>query len=343
MKKQFKTLGHTSIALLAGSLMLQAGANYKLLTTYPVPGTGTGTFDYITVDSAARRLYLSHQTRVEVLDADTGKAVGAITDTPGVHGAVIVSKFHHGFTTNGAEAKVSMFDTKTLKVIKKTDVGAEPDSFVYDAGSGRVFVSNHGPGEITAIDPKSGNVVGVLKAGGPAEQMVSGGDGLMYANIEQPGELLVFDPKTLEMKNHFPVEGCTQPSGLAIDTTNLRLFIGCRSKNLLVMDGHDGRIITSMPIGARNDNAWFDPQQRLIFASNGEGMLNIFHQKSADEYEDAGAVTTEPNAKTSTLDAKTGKVYLLSGEFETIPAADPSQKPKRKVKEGTYKVLVVGR
>jgi DNA-binding beta-propeller fold protein YncE len=338
-----KTIVHASIALLAGSLILQAGASYKLLTTYPVPNTGTGTFDYITIDSAARRLYLSHQTRVEVLNADTGKAVGFIPDTPGVHGAAIVSKFNHGFTTNGDEAKVSMFDLKTLKVIKKIDVGPDVDSFVYDAGSGRVFVSCHESKDITAIDPAKGEVVGKLDVGGAAEQMVSGGNGLMYANIEQLGEVLAFDAKTLQIRNHFPAAGCTQASGLAVDTKNLRLFMGCRSKIMFVMDGHDGRIVTQMPIGAKNDNAWFDPQQRLVFVSNGEGVLNIFHQKGPDEYEDAGAVTTEPNAKTSAFDAKTGKVFLLSGQFESIPAADPSQKPKRKTKEGTYKVLVVGK
>ncbi len=336
-----KTMAHAFLALLAGCPMLPAGTDYKLLTSYPVPGTGT--FDYITIDSAARRLYLSHQTRVEVIDADTGKIIGAVTDTPGVHGAAIVSKFNHGFTTNGDEAKVSMFDTRTLKTIRKIAVGPDVDSFVYDASSGRVFVSSHGSSEINAIDPAKGEVLGALNVGGAAEQMVSGGDGLMYANIEQLGEVLVFDPKTLQAKNHFPAPGCTQPSGLAVDTKYHRLFIGCRSKILVVMDATNGKIITTMPIASRNDNAWFDPQERLIFASTGEGKLNIFHQKSADEYEDAGTVITEPNAKTSAFDAKTGKVYLLGGEIESIPAADPSRKPTRKVKEGTYKVLVVGK
>lgn len=336
-----KNFAFGCIMLLTGGLVLLAEPGYKLVTSFPIPGTGT--FDYVTLDSSARRLYVSHQTRIEVLDADTGQPVGVIPDTPGVHGAVIVSRFHHGFSTNGDEAKVSMFDTKTLKLIKKIDVGKEPDSFVFDSGSGRVFVSNHGSNEVTAIDPASGKVLGAMAVGGAAEQMVSGANGLMYANIEQLGEVLVFDPKTLQVRNHFPAPGCTQPSGLAVDTKYHRLFIGCRSKILVVMDAQDGKVITTLPIGARNDNAWFDPQNRLIFASNGEGILNIYHQKSADQYEDAGAVTTEPGAKTSTVDATTGKVYLLAGESESIPAADPSQKPKRKVKEGTFKVLVVSK
>jgi DNA-binding beta-propeller fold protein YncE len=329
------------IALLAGATALQAQSGYKLIGSYPIPGTGT--FDYVSIDSGARRLYVSHQTRLEVLDADSGKAVGFIPDTPGVHGALIVPKFNHGFTTNGGEAKVTMFDTKTLKVIKKIDVGVRPDSFVYDAGSGRAFISNHGPTTITAIDPASGNVLGTLQVGGSAEQMVVGGDGLLYTSIQQLGEVLSFDPKTLQVKNHFPVAGCPHPSGLGVDTKYHRLFVGCGNQVLVVMDAQDGKVITSMPIGDKNDGVWFDPQGRLVFASTGEGKLNIFHQKSADRYEDAGTVATEPNAKTSVFDAKTGKVYLIAADIETIPAADPSQQPTRKVKEGTFKVLVVGK
>src|SRR5882762_7443809 len=173
------------------SLMLQSGTGYTVVGRYPIGGAGG--FDYITLDSSARRLYVSHATQVEVLDADSGKIVGTIPDTPGVHGAAIASPFKHGFTSNGREGKVSMFDPATLQLIKKIDVGKGPDGIYYDPGTKRVFTNNHGTHDITAIDAEKGEVVGTVKMEGDGEQAVIG-NGLIYVNSEEAGEVVAFDP-----------------------------------------------------------------------------------------------------------------------------------------------------
>src|SRR3984893_10656693 len=168
------------------ALLFQTGTGYKVVGNYPIGGTGS--FDYVSIDSSARRLYVSHGTQVEVLDADSGKVVGTIPDTPGVHGAAIASEFKHGFTSNGRENKVSMFDPATLALIKKIDVGKGPDGIYYDPKTKRVFTNNHGSHDITAIDAKSGEVVGTVKAGGDGEQAVIADDAI-YVNSENTNEV----------------------------------------------------------------------------------------------------------------------------------------------------------
>src|SRR5213080_1093973 len=186
------------VALSFACLVVQSSTGYKVVTRYPVPGNGG--FDYVTIDSEARRLYLSHGTQVDVIDPDNGKLIGTIPDTPGVHGIAIASEFKHGFTSNGRENKVSMFDPATLQLIKKIDVGKGPDGIYYDAATKRVFTNNHGSHDITAIDGKTGEVVGTVKADGDGEQAVIGADGLIYVNSENTNEVVVFDPKSLEVK-----------------------------------------------------------------------------------------------------------------------------------------------
>src|SRR6185436_8155446 len=170
------------VGFFSAALLLQGGTGYKVVGRYPVPGVGG--FDYVTLDGAARRLYISHATQVEVVDADNGKLVGTITDTPGVHGVAIAPAFKHGFTSNGRENKVSMFDPATLQLIKKIDVGKGPDGIYYHPGSKRVFTNNHGSHDITALDAATGEVVGTVKVQGDGEQAIIGADGLIYVNSE---------------------------------------------------------------------------------------------------------------------------------------------------------------
>src|SRR5436853_4489405 len=188
--------------LFLAALLLQGGTGYKVVGRYPIGGVGG--FDYVAIDSSARRLYVSHATQVEVLDADSGKLVGTIPDTPGVHGAAIASDFKHGFTSNGRENKVSMFDSNTLQLIKKIDVGKGPDGIYYDPGTKRVFTNNHGSHDITAIDAKTGEVVGTVKAETDGEQAIIGADGMIYVNGEDTNEVVVFDPQSLEVKHRYP-------------------------------------------------------------------------------------------------------------------------------------------
>src|SRR6266404_5199273 len=190
-------------AFFFAALLFQGATNYKVIGRYPIGGTGG--FDYITLDSSARRLYVSHAIQVEVLDADSGKLLGTIADTPGVHGAAIASAFKHGFTSNGRENKVSMFDPATLKLIKKIDVGKGPDGIYYDPATKRVFTNNHGSHDITAIDAKTGNVVGTVDAKGDGESAVVGADGMIYVNSEDTSEVVVFDAKSLQVTKRFPI------------------------------------------------------------------------------------------------------------------------------------------
>ena len=328
--------------VLFGGLLVQSGTGYKVVDRYPIGGVGG--FDYISIDSSARRLYVSHGTQVEVLDADNGKIIGTIADTPGVHGAAIAAAFKHGFTSNGREHKVSMFDTATLQLIKKIDVGRGPDGIYYDDRTKRVFTNNHGSHDITAIDASSGEVVGTVAAKGDGEQAIIGKDGLIYVNSEDTTEVIAFDPKSLEVKQRFPIGVAKTPTGLAYDAKTNRLFIGCRNEpKMVVMDAATGKVINSFPIGAGVDYAGFDPDAHLIFFSCGDGNLSIYREKSADVYEDAGAVKTQPSAKTMAFDPKTKKIFLPAAEYSEGPPAQPGGRPTRTMKPGSFVIVVVGK
>jgi len=325
------------VSLSFSMMLLQGATGYKVVGHYPVPGDGG--FDYLTIDSSERRLYLSHGTQVDVIDADSGKFIGTIADTPGVHGIAIASEFKHGFTSNGRENKVSMFDPATLKLIKKIDVGKGPDGIYYDPATKRVFTNNHGSHDISVIDAKTGEVVGNEDADRDHH------DG-QRRRLHPDGKAFddAFDPKSLEVKKRFPIGVAKVPTGLAYDAKTKRLFIGCRNEpKMVVMDATNGKVINNFPIGKGVDFAGFDPQAKLIFFSCGEGTLSIYREKSADTYEDAGAVTTQPSAKTMAFDTKTGKVFLSAAEFIETPATEPNARPQRRIKPGSFVVVVVGK
>jgi DNA-binding beta-propeller fold protein YncE len=329
------------VTLAMALVFFQNSTGYKVETRYPVPGNGG--YDYLTIDSGARRLYLSHGTQVDVIDPDNGKLIGTIADTPGVHGIAIATEFKHGFTSNGRENKVSMFDPTTLQLINKIDVGKGPDGIYYDPGTKRVFTNNHGSHDISAIDAKTGQVIGTVKAEGDGEEAVVAGD-MIYVNSEDTSEVIGFDPKSLEVRHRFPIGVAKTPTGLAYDAKTKRLFIGCHNEpKMVVMDAVSGKVITSLPIGRGVDYAGFDPQSKLIFFSCSEGVLSVFHEKSADEYEDVGPVKTQAGARTMAFDPKTKKIFLSTAEYIETPAATPGGRPQRRVKPDTFVVLVVSK
>jgi DNA-binding beta-propeller fold protein YncE len=328
------------VAILIGGALSAAAQDYKVQKRFVIPGTDG--WDYITVDSSARRVYVSHGVRVNVLDADTGAAIGTIEDTPGVHGIAIASAQKHGFTSNGKEDKVTMFDLSTLAVVKKIDVGKGPDGIYFDAASQRVFTNNHHSHDITAINAATGEVVGTVPVEGDGEGAVIGKEGLIYVALEDKNEIAVFDPKTLEVKRHIALDGVTAPTGLAIDQKANRLFVGGHNKTMLVLDAETGKKIASFPTGSGTDAAGFDENAKLVFFSNGEGNITVIREKSPDEYEPLEAVVTQQSAKTMTIDKKTGKILLPAATVVSTPAADPGQKPKRTITDGTFCVLVVG-
>ena len=325
------------------SILATAQGAYKVQTRFPLAETGVEGWDYITLDGAARRLYISHSSKVEVVDADSGKHVGVIPDTPGVHGIAIAKGMDRGFTSNGRENKVSIFNTKTLALIEKIEVGQGPDGIFYDEGTKRVFTNNHGSHDITAIDAATGKVAGTIKVEGDGEQTVAGKQGMLYTNIEDTHEVVIFDPKALTVKSRWKIDGGETPTGLAIDNKHDRLFVTCRSKVMVVMDSLTGKKIASFPIGARVDWAEFDSSTQNIFVSNGDGTLNIFHQKSADDYEDMGTLKTQPGAKTMAFDAKTKKIFLPAAEMVEVPATTPGGRVRTSIKPGSFTILVVGK
>ncbi len=329
-----------SMCLALASLCLAADApGFKLTKKYPVPGNGG--FDYIVFDSSSNRLYVSHGSEVDVLDADSGQLAGKVEGTPGVHGIAIVPGLNRGFTTNGGDSTISVFDTKTFLTIKKIPAPKDPDFIFYEPETKRVLVC-HGEGAvITAIDPDKQTVIGKVDLGGGAEAaVVSNGTG--YVNMEESSTVITFDPKTLAVKQKWPITGCKTPTGLAIDAANSRLFIGCRSKVLAVMDATNGKVITTLPIGDRVDAVAFDPDHKLVFTSNGDGTVSVVRQKGADEYESIGDIRTQKSAKTMAMDPKTKRIFLSAAELETVPAS-AGQKARTRVKPGSFSVLVVER
>lgn len=323
---------------LAISCIAGEAPGFKATKKYAVPGDGG--FDYIVFDSSSNRLYVSHGTKVDVLDADSGKVLGTVEDTPGVHGIAIVPALHRGFTTNGANATVSVFDTNTFKTIKTISVGKDPDFVFYDPQTKRVLVCHGDAAAITAIDPDKEEVAGKVDLGGGAEAAVVDGKGAGFVNLEESAEVVAFDSKNLTVRQKWPITGCKTPTGLAIDPRNSRLFIGCRSKVLAVMDSGTGKVITTLPIGERVDAVAFDPASGMIFASNGDGTVSVVHQESAGVYKSVGDIATQKSAKTMAFDAKTGRLFLSAAEMEAQPAA-PGQRARMRPKPGTFNVVVV--
>jgi len=323
------------VFVLTATCVAADAPGFKVTKKYPVPGDGG--FDYIVFDGSSNRLYVSHGTEVDVVDADSGKVVGKVEDTPGVHGIAIVPDLHRGFTTNGKNGTVSVFDTETFKTIKKISVPEDPDFVFYDRQTHRVLVCHGDAAVITAIDPDKQTVVGKIDLGGGAEAAVVDGKGTGFVNLEESATLVSFDPQALSVKQKWPITGCKTPTGLAIDAANSRLFIGCRSKVLAVMDATNGHVITTLPIGERVDAVAFDPEKKLIFASNGGGTVSVVRQKSADEYETVGDIQTQPSAKTMAFDPKTKRLFLSAAELQ--PPATPGGRPTPK--PGTFTVLVV--
>lgn len=327
--------------IIANSATAQTSSGLKLQTRYPIAGADS--WDYITIDSDARRLYIAHAVRVNVLDADTGAQVGTIEDTPGVHGTAIAAPSKHGFTSNGQENKVSMFNTSDLSLLKKIDVGKGPDGIFYEPKTDRVFTNNHGSHDITAIDATKGEVVGTVAVGGDGEGIGIGRDGLVYVALEDKNEVCAFDPETLKVKRHIPLEAVTAPTGLAVDKKNDRIFVGGHNKMAEVIDGASGKMIASFTTGSGTDAAGWDGKNGLVFISNGEGMISVIQEKSANEFVALNPIPTQQSAKTMAFDKKTGKIFLPAATVIVTPPADPSQKPKRTITDGTFAVLVIGK
>ena len=289
--------------------------------TRKIPIPGQGSWDYLTVDESARRLYVSHGTQVEVLDADSGAIVGKIENTPGVHGIAIAPDLGRGFASDGQSSSVTIFDLRTLKTIAEVKVGKKPDAIIYDPATQRVFAFNGDSNSATAIQAADGKVAGTVDLGGGPEFAVADGSGYVYDNVEDASLVLKINSRTLKVEQRWPTAPCASPSSMAMDRPNRRLFIGCRSKVMAVMNADTGKVIATVPIGDHVDATAFDPESRLIFNSNGEGTVTVIHEDSPDKYSLVETVKTLPKAKTMALDPKTHRLFLSTaeaGQFEVL-------------------------
>lgn len=305
---------------------------------------GEGGWDYLTVDSAAHRLYISRSTRVMVVDLDTFTAVGEIPNTAGVHGIALVPELGRGFTSNGREGTATIFDLKSLKLLGSVKTGNNPDAIIYDPATKRVFTFNGRSSDTTAIDAAAGTVAGTIPLGGRPEFATADGNGRIFVNLEDKSEVAVLDSRNLILKTRWALAPCEEPSGMALDKQHRRLFIGCRNKMMAVMDADNGKVITTLPIGAGVDANIFDPDTQLAFSSNGgDGTLTVVHEDSPDKFSVVQNVETARGARTMALDPKTHNIYLVTAQFGPPPAVTPEQpRPRPSIVPGSFELLVVG-
>ena len=318
--KRNLTLLAAFLGLIATAAQAASPSGYHIIKKVPIPGVGG--WDYVTVDDAARRVYVAHASQVEVLDAGTFELVGTIPNTPGVHGVAIATEFGRGFITAGKSDSVIIFDLKTLKPLGEVKVGKKPDAVMYDPATKHVFAMNGDSDSATVINAADGNVVGTIDLGGGPEFAVADGKGNVYINLEDKAETVHIDSNTLKVLHHWPLAPGKTATALAFDPQTRRLFAGCRGGQLMVvLDADTGKVITTAPIGERVDAAAYDPTQKLVFQSTGGGTIAVFHQDSADKYTLLENVVTNPGSKTMGLDPKTHRLFVpanIGGNFTIL-------------------------
>jgi len=307
------------LGLALAGISTTSAAEFSITKKISIPGQGS--WDYLAVDEGARRLYVSHGTQVEVLDVDSGAIVGKIENTPGVHGIAIAAELGRGFVSNGQSSTVTIFDLKTLKTIAQVPTGKKPDAIIYDPATSRVFAFNGDSSSATVIDAATGKVAGTVDLGGGPEFAVADGSGYVYDNLEDQSIVLKINSRSLKVEQRWPTAPCASPSSMAMDRQNRRLFLGCRSKVMAVMNADTGQVITALPIGDHVDATAFDPESGLIFNSNGEGTITVIHRDNSDKYSVVENVKTVPKAKTLALDPKSHQLFLSTaeaGQFEVL-------------------------
>jgi DNA-binding beta-propeller fold protein YncE len=332
-------------AVAAGVLVAGlAAAGYHVVRRIPLAGD-TG-WDYITADTEGRRLYVPHGIEVVVLDLDTGATVGKIAGEKGLHGVVVARDVGRGFISASDPGSVTIFDLQTLAVIEKVRVGDDPNGIIYDPRTRRVFSADRGSKRMTAIDAATGKIVATsVDLDGRTEHLAADGDGHVFLNMQDRGTLLKLDARDLKVLETWPLAGCGQPSSMDIDREHARVFVGCGSGLLAVVDGASGKIVATQPIGRGVDALEFDAAKGLIFVSTGggEGVLSIFHQDGPNAYSLVEHVKTLPGARTMALDHKTGMVYLPVADVGEAPAPTADNpRPRARMVPGSFSVLVVG-
>jgi DNA-binding beta-propeller fold protein YncE len=326
-----------STAIFSHAAPKPGASGYHVIKTVPVPGDEG--WDYVYVDSDARRVYISHATHVVVMNADTYAIEGEIPDTPGVHGIAVAPDLGRGFISNGRANTVTIFDAKTLKTIGTAKTDANPDAIIYDPATKRVFTFNGRGKNSTVINAADGSVVGTIPLGDKPEFAVADGKGTVFVNAEETANLAALDSQNLKETNRWALAPCKSPSGLAGDLKTHRLFAVCDDKVSSVVDADSGKTIANPAICDGPDAAAFDPTFNYFIASCGDGHLTIVHEDSPDKFTVVETVPTKKSARTMGLDLKTHKIFLPSAEFE--PPA-PGER-RGKMKPGSFAIIVVGK
>lgn len=330
--KKFQTAFVLSFAFIATAT---AADEYRLIKQIPIGGAGG--WDYLFIDSQARRLYVAHATKVVVVDLNDDHVVGEIADTPGVHGFAIEGP--HGFSSNGRENKVSVVDLKTLRTTSKVETGENPDAILYESGKDQVYAFNGKGQSATVIDAKSAKVVTTIPLGGKPEFAVADtANGRVFCNIENKSEVAAIDTKSHDVISRWPLAPGEEPSGLAFDAAHHRLFAGCGNRLLVMLDSNTGKVLATAPIGAGVDACAFDKESGRVFASCGDGTVTI--AKEADgKLNVVQALQTERGARTMALDSVTHRIYLATAKFD---AEKKDERGRPTIIDDTFHLLEYG-
>jgi DNA-binding beta-propeller fold protein YncE len=319
----------------ATSLFAQPSPSYKVTHTYTLGGEGS--WDYVVPDPPNHRLFIARQTRVMVVDEDTGKLLGEVTGIQGAHGTAVAAAAGHGFATSGNDQSVVMFDVKTYQVLGRIPAAEDADAIVFDSASNRVFTLNGDAHSSTVIDA-AGKLITNIPLGGKPEYGASAGDGKVYANLTDTSEVVEIDAKSATVTRRWSTGACKQPVSMALDTARRRLFSGCRSGVMAISDYQAGKVITTLPIGTGVDGAGYDPVSRNAFASNADGTLTVIHQDTPDQYHVLETVQTPKGSRNMGLDPTNHRVFVVAADFGEPPAGGRGRAP---VVPGTFRLLVI--
>jgi len=320
------------------ALLAQSPSTYRVTHSYTLGGDGS--WDYVVPDPPNHRLFVARQTRVMVIDEDTGTLLGEVTGIQGAHGTAIAEKTGHGFATSGNDQSVVMFDLKTFKSLGRIPAAEDADAIVYDAPSNRVFTLNGDAHSSTVIDAQMGILITNIALGGKPEYGASAGDGKVYANLTDISEVVEIDAQTAAVTRRWSTGACKQPVSMALDTAHHRLFSGCRSRVMAVSDYQAGKVVATLPIGAGVDGAGYDAASGNAFASNADGTLTVIHQDSPDQYRVLETVQTPQGSRNMGLDPTNHRVFIVSAKFGPAPASGRGRAP---VLPGSFTLMTIER
>jgi DNA-binding beta-propeller fold protein YncE len=335
-----KLISRVCVVLCLSASSLLAATTYHVTRKIPIPGDGG--WDYVTCDSQARKLYISHSTQTQVMDIDQMKLVGQVPGTNGVHGIALAPDLGRGFLSAGRDNQVVIFNLKSLRSLGTVATGENPDAILYDSATQRVFAFNGKSHSATIFKAATGEILSMLPLDGKPEFAAADSRGAVFVNIEDKNLLVKINSHVMAVEARWPLAPCEEPSSLAMDRTTNRLFAGCGNKTLVAVDASSGKVVASVPIGEHVDATVFDPETKFVIASNGDGTLTVIHEDTPDSYQVVQTVPTLKGARTVALDTATHRLFLpIAGFGPPLPPTPSQPKPRPSIVPGTFAILVV--